>query len=291
MPSWVPELLETVHGRTPYRRHELRTALERFALWAEGPAALDGEASDLLTVRNIERFAQTGIDDYAPASRGNIRSRLLRISELVLDPQGRRVRLLPMPPADPLSPYAPHEVAALRSWATTQSTERRRMNAIALLALGLGAGLSSAEIGEARADDARQVDDTIDIRVQGARARTVPMIARWAHELAPVLEHRRPGAYIFRPDRSGVSPNFISNFVGRGSAADVRPQSQRMRTTWVVEHLNNDTNIRLLVRMAGVESLSSFTRYLEFVSEPDSTTARQQLVNPTRRPLVARRSA
>jgi hypothetical protein len=58
----------------------------------------------------------------------------------------------------------------------------------------------------------------------------------------------------------------------------VMPQSQRMRSTWITQHLSAGTNVRVLVRAAGVESLEAFTRYLRFVHEPAALEARAQLI-------------
>ncbi|MGV3712840.1 hypothetical protein [Pseudolysinimonas sp.] len=276
MASWVPGVLADIDERVPYRRHELRLALERFAAWAEGEAALEGDPSELLSVRNIELFAQTGLPDYVPASRTTIRSRLLRISELIADPQNRRVRLRPLGPIDPLAPYTPGEVAALHSWADSQVTERRRRNCRTLLALGLGAGLTAAEISEARVGE--YLDGAIHVR--GGRPRVVPVLNAYATELDQIVAAIvDPTRYLFRPERQATWPNVISNFVASGKPSGLKPHSQRMRSTWVVTHLAASTNVIALVRAAGVESLEAFTRYLRFVAEPDPTEARHQLIS------------
>jgi len=52
-----------------------------------------------------------------------------------------------------------------------------------------------------------------------------------------------------------------------------------MRSTWIVTQLSAGTNVRALVRAAGVDSLEAFTRYLAFVNEPHPEATQLQLVN------------
>jgi hypothetical protein len=279
----IDEIVDRCDAHTPYTRVELRHTATRFILWATQAAGLDPDPVRLLTRRNIERFTRTALDEYTPASRGNMRSRLLRMSERILDPDDRAVRLAALAPADPLRPYGKTEITALHSWAEAQVSPVRRRNAIILLALGFGAGLSAAEIAEARTADARDTGELLQIVVRGKRPRTIPVIYRWADELRATGILTQPAdSYLFRNQRATTWPNVISSWLDQGrKPGPVWLQPQRMRSTWIVTHLTAGTNVRLLVRAAGVDSLEAFTRYLDFVDEPDLDTATRQLTGRT----------
>lgn len=255
--------------KTPYSVGDLTIALRPFLAWAIEEASLDADLKVLLSRRNIELFISTGVRGYKQASIGNLRSRLLRLAEVMSPHAPASVRLAPLPPADPLRPYGVAEVASLISWAASRSTAPARRSAEVLLALGLGAGLSALEIGDLRNEHITSGIEGVLVRVEGPRSREVWMLDIWGQRLATHLDDSDD--YAFRPGRTKSWPNVISNFVGSGELA-VRPQSQRMRATWMVEHLNAGTNIKVLAEAAGVESLESFARYLRFV-EPLSEEA------------------
>lgn len=74
----------------------------------------------------IERFIQGGCPAASEATRGNYRSRLLRLREAVIGPDlvsGRPVRLSASAAS---RPYSPAETAALWAWALAQPTTELR---------------------------------------------------------------------------------------------------------------------------------------------------------------------
>jgi integrase len=273
--DFVLPVVEEALPHTPYSRRELLFAVSRLAVWARTPIGPALPRDAVLARITIDRFAQQGLPEFAPASRANVRAQLLRVAEALLDPRRAGTRLRPLGAADPTAPYERADVVALLSWTRTQNTARRRADAAVLLALGLGAGLSASEIGTTRACDIRMDADGVTVVVHGDRARTVPVLGRWERTLARALD-LSPDAYVFRPNREGFWPNLISNFVGRAPGA-VRPQTQRMRSTWIVHHLEQRAPLAALMDAAGVDSLEAFTRYMQFVTPPDTAAARSIL--------------
>ena len=262
---------------TPYSPNEIRIAARPFLRWCIDVAALDDDLSSLLDPRVIERFIQEGIRGYAGASVGNIRSRLLRLSEAASRRnQGRVFRPRALPAATPLHPYSDSEIASLRSWARAQSTAERRRNAAVLLALGLGAGLSAAEVAEMRV---KHVDlrDGVRISVPGQRPRITWVQLEWSSALVEALTDRVGEEYLFRPQRTTSWPNVITNFVGV-SHHELRPQTQRMRATWMATHLAAGTKVTILLSAAGVESLEALTRYVAYLPKPTPDETREALL-------------
>jgi integrase len=204
------------------------------------------------------------------------------MSEVLLDPRLVQRRLNPLPPSDPAAPYDPKELVALRSWASTQSTLARRTNAEVLLALGAGAGLSAIEIGELRVEDIEIDSDGVVVRTHGARTRAIPVLRDWEDALVERQRALAPDKFAFRENHAAYYPNLITNFVDRSRVVGVRPQSQRLRSTWILRHLEAATPVDLLMQAAGVESLEALTRYVKFVSKRQETATRALLRDPLR---------
>jgi integrase len=266
--TFVAATVDAVAGKTPYDSRDLLLVTTRLAAWAATSSGLDLERRALFNRLVIARFVRTGLTEYNEAARGNLRSQLLRMAEVLLDPRDVPLRLAPMKPADPSRPYSRREVVILHSWAETQSTGARRTNARVLLALGLGAGLSAAEIGNLTAKDIAVAEDGVTLRVVGARERDVPVLREWEGPLRARRTQLADDRFVFREGHTANYDNLISNFVARGASVEVVPQSQRMRASWIVGHLDRGTPIVLLAKAAGVESLEAFTRYLRFAEAP-----------------------
>ena len=259
----------------PYDTADLNSATTRLVAWCWKTAGLPLERHIVFHRDTIARFISVGCSELKPASRGNLRSQLLRMSELLTQPAPRRLKALP--PSDPSAPYSAEELVSLRSWAGGQSTAGRRANAAVLLALGAGAGLSASEIGELRVADI-QVDELgVLVDVKGNRARSVPVLHEWEGALVERVASMDPEKYAFRENHTTFYPNLISNFVDRGHPARVRLTTQRLRATWIVHHLEAGTPVMALMEGAGVESLEAFTRYVRFTTPSDSYSYRLAL--------------
>jgi len=248
----------------PYDTADLNSATNRLVAWCWETAGLPLERHIVFHRDTIARFISVGCPELKPASRGNLRSQLLRMSEILAQPAPRRLKALP--PSDPSAPYSTEELVSLRSWAGGQSTAGRRANAAVLLALGAGAGLSASEIGELRVADI-QVDELgVLVNVTGSRARSVPVLREWEEALIERVASTDPGKHAFRENHTTFYPNLISNFVDRGHPTRVRLTTQRLRATWIVHHLDAGTPVAALMEAAGVESLEAFTRYVRFTA-------------------------
>jgi hypothetical protein len=260
--------------KTVYSEAEIRFVTRPYLTWALTIAGVDPDLFELFATSNIEQFIYAARESYSAGSLGNLRSRLFRIAEQVGDLQGRRPPVAALPPASPVSPYTGPEVAAMMSWAGSMSTVSRRASAVNLLALGLGAGLSSSEIGNLRVSHVSEHPlGGTDVRVVGARERSVTMKDVWASELRLP---EGPESYVFRPDRDTTWRTVVNNFVQRAPGA-VAVRSQRLRATWIVGHLAAGTHATTLVEAAGVDSLEALTRYLPFVTPLAEDAARMEL--------------
>ena len=281
---FVREAVSACEQKTPYSARDLFAASARHVHWCWQTAGLPLDRDVVFRREVIAEYIARGCPQMSPASAGNRRSQLLRMSELLLGPQHQVARLAPLPPPDPTAPYSPAEVVALRSWAYGQNSTYRRVNCNVLLGLGLGAGLSAAEVIGVQAGHVHIDPDGLLVEVVGPRARSVPVLAEWESPLAEVaISAMRPDMYVFRPTRQKSHKNLIANFVDKTSPGQVRANAQRMRSTWLVTQLTAGSPPRALVEAAGVDSLEALTRFLRFVPDVDPTTARRALRDAYRR--------
>lgn len=274
--DFVNDAVARCSDKTAYDDVDLRIAATKLTAWSRSVAGLPLEVDVIFRRDTVGNFIATGAPEYRPAARGNLRSQLLRMSEVLL-PQHRVRKLRPLPPSDPTRPYTVQELAVLRVWAETESTTARIANANILLALGLGAGLTASEIGNVRVADLTVDDLGVVVHVDGDRTRNVPVLRAWDAALRARVKTLNPDRYVFRENHGKFYPNLVSNFVARSHVIGPLPQTQRMRTTWVITHLERGTPVRSLMRAAGVESLEAFTRYVEFLAPPTEEKYRHAL--------------
>lgn len=275
---FVRDAVTDCGAETAYTAQQLLTTSARHVWWCWRSAGLELDRATVFRREVIGEYIARGCPQMSPASAGNRRSQLLRMSELLLPPQTKVSRLAPMPPSDALSPYAPHEITALRSWARGLNTQYRREQAHLLLALGLGAGLSNAEILAVQSRHIHVDDEGVLVEVVGRRPRIVPMLATWEQVLIDYCLARPLNAhqYVFRPRRTSQDSNTIGNFVDRTRPGTVKATAQRMRVTWIVTHLRAGSPLTALIEAAGVDSLEALTRYLKYVPGKDLSEVRAQ---------------
>jgi len=215
----------------------------------------------------VERFVSEGCAHLAEGSRGNYRSMLHRVGAAVLGP-------LVYPPrttfgtSPRLAPYSDAEVRALVGWSHGLPTERMRDNAQTLLGLGLGAGLTSAEINESKRNWVEHTYGGLAIGVPSERPRRVPVVAEWTWAVEAAFV--RSGDLLFLPDRTAVTNKQLSRFVEGLPRHDApKLSARRLRATWIVGRLDARVPLNALAAAAGVlpEILAEYVPYMAAVSE------------------------
>ena len=275
---FVRDAVTDCDAKTPYAAKDLMAAASRHAWWCWRAAGLELDRGVVYRREVIGEYIARGCSQMSPASAGNRRSQLLRMSEILLPPAHQVAQLPALPPSKALEPYSSSELTALRSWASGLNTQYRREQAHLLLALGLGAGLSNAEILAVQAQHVHVDEQGVLIHVDGRRPRTVPVLALWERALIDYGNLRTLDSqqFVFRPRRQSQDSNTIGNFVDRTRPGVVKATAQRMRVTWIVTHLIAGSPLTALIQAAGVESLEALTRYLKFVPNRSLADVRAQ---------------
>jgi integrase len=279
-----PVVTAAVTGASPEtpglaRRH--LTIATQLAVWAD-QIGVPLEHTVLFHPETIDRFIKEGCAHLSIGSRTNYRSQLWKFGEVVIGPEHFPPHPLPLRRSPTNTPYSKAEVTELVAWSRGLTTAHMRRNAQALLAIGLGAGLSSQEVSRLVGNDVQEQDGLVLVEVIGEKARTVPVLHTWG---APVLELAKESGdrAFFRPERSRITRADIVAFINRCSN---REESlfciQRTRITWMVTHLAAGTHLAALHRASGVTA-AQLTKYLAFVPPLDDMVAYRHLSEAAQR--------
>ncbi|MFH8564613.1 hypothetical protein [Streptomyces sp. NPDC017988] len=258
---------------TTYKARELLTALAQLALFCDGEG-LPAKAEVWLRREVIERFIAVGCPAVGESTRGNYRSRLLRLSEILLGGPCLTGKPSKLSASSPHRPYSRKELADLWGWAGGQPTDELRWGCKTLMALGAGCGIDSPEAIPLRAHDVRRprcAGGRVVLAVRGHRAREIICRRHWEAVLASAVERlETPGtaSYLFRPNYHSRGTNTVTNFLARTKPSPDVPRlvMGRLRSTWLVELFEARLPITVIVAAAGVETLHGLSRILPFLS-------------------------
>jgi len=273
--STVRNSVETAAPASVYSAHTLLSITTQIAVWADTLGQpIDPDV--LLHPEVIDRFISEGCPHLKPGTKLNYRKHLHDVGKAVLGPSVFPPRPLPLYHPDPLQPYSTPEITALLAWCRGLPTERFRDNATGVVALGLGAGLSSQEMCRLVGDDVVADTDGVVVGVIGSRARQVPVVERWADAIHARAVEVGERPFLF-PERTRISRHQLPNFLERCPTGDA-PQlnTLRLRNSWIVAHLSADTNVLALAEAAGV-SPTQIVKYLPYAERLDRAEACRQL--------------
>lgn len=260
--AFIEDAVTDTRSATGRAERFLYPAAVAFVLWCWQSRGTPLERGRIFRRATVEEFIHLGMTRFASGSQATHRATLWLMVE-TLNPAEMSRSHRPLPRSEPTKPYSPQEVAALHSWATSQGTPRRLRDAIALLTLGLGAGLATREILGVRVSDLDIRNDDIHVIVWEARPRVVPVRDDWQPPLRRILSDLERPDWLFRPGRASATSGQITDFLLRSrTELDVRPS--RMRTTWLLEHLIAGTPPQELLRISGLKNLAALDKITIF---------------------------
>lgn len=163
----------------------------------------------------------------------------------------------------PHAPYSPAQVAQFYGWARGQASERYRHNAMAILSLMVGAGLSCVELRNLTVGDIIATQSSADLRVGG---RVVPVLDSWAADVYSLVNVLKPRDRVFVSADETMRPSAVVGQFLRGSRGlGPKPTAARLRATWMVQQLVAGTPLDVLLEASGFNDARSLERYLPFV--------------------------
>ncbi|MEO3873675.1 hypothetical protein ABGB18_33105 [Nonomuraea sp. B12E4] len=259
--------------RSPYRVERLLTATTRLALWCHR-SGLPDDPEVWLRHETIDAFVLTGCTDLAPSSAQTYRSWLRHMrATLAWLERGEQAPPPMKAPKTVSPPYAPAQLGRLRGWAERLPGQARG-DALALMALAFGCGLTSGEVAAVRTGHLRRLDcGAVVVAVPDAE-RLIVCRAAWEDVLARAAD--QPGdRFVFRPRRAARhAKNLFSSWTARHQPTGGLPalSVRRLRSTWIVELLSARIDLGVVAAAAGM-STSALARYQHFVPALDESTA------------------
>lgn len=257
---------------TSYKARELLTALAQLALFCNGEG-LPAAAEVWLSREVIERFIAVGCPQVSEGTRGNYRTRLLRLREILFGGECRTGSPARLSAATANRPYTGTELADLWGWAGGQPTEELRWGCKTLMGLGAGVGLDSTEIIPLRTHDVRRPvheEGPVVVATRGNRKRDIVCRRPWEGVLAASAKRlETPGTarYLFRPNCYSRGTNTVTNFLSRTKRSSGVPRlvMGRLRATWLLALFEERLPITVIVAAAGVDTLHGLSRILPYL--------------------------
>lgn len=256
------DVVNEVSGRVAYDSGRLVRVATHHVHWAVNVQGLPLSRESVFRKDVIAVYVEQ-LRSATAQTRGTVRALLLRVGEalgvITLEPL-----LPPIGNSAAPAPYTATDISLMRFWANHQPTAKREASARALLALGLGAGLSTREIAGVRACDVLEEGRLVQTCLPNPRiVRVAPPYDAEFLELSSASDNKED--HLFRP---GVawSGNIVINFVRSPERyLTVAPQPQRMRSTWIVERLTEGMPAQELLYQAGLQTLGAFERFQAFL--------------------------
>lgn len=183
----------------------------------------------------------------------------------------------------PVSPLTAIEQADLWTWARGLRRQTRRERVQGHIVLGLGLGLTRAEKYAVNSNHVFTDADGVHVALMdpdGALLRFVTCRREWEQRLLDIVLSIQPGGYLVSPWSTTVPP---------GSAVDeslrrahkwgppVEFNNVRLRNTWLCEHLQDGTPLKVLMAAAGMSEANHLHKLLTLLPEPTSVEAAANL--------------
>jgi integrase len=242
----------------------------RFAAWVWTVTGAELTVERVYTQNNVYRYLQECMRDRSESHRWGLVRQLGTIAETLTEMTS--IRRLPAPHLPGRAPFTLSEVGVIHGWAMALRTQLQRQNAWAILGLAGGAGLRSHEIVETRLGDIETTPAGLIVTVRGHRhrhARRVPVTPPWNRTLLRSIEGRAdPDEFVFRGYRwDEYRPRAIQTFLTEHPSR-VRPTVSRLRSTWIITHLNSGASLTVIMAIAGFVSTESLDRHLIHAAPP-----------------------
>lgn len=234
---------------------------------------------DLLHIGVIDEFVWNGLSGVVDSTRATYRSDLIRVARAVRPTDEALIGNKHFPRTERVNPpYTAEQERLLVSWAGAQATRYAVVNANVMCACGLGAGLTTNELLLVQAAHVEVDDAGVLLHVSGSNPRIVPVRMDWESTLADLAQAAwKPDMYLFRPNRTTITRNGTTNFIKNTRAQPFPVSMQRMRTTWIINHLAAGVTIPTVRKAAGIRQPTGMRRYLNFLTEPHPDDARRSL--------------
>ena len=277
---WEPELRPFVVGALLEGRPSGLSAarlealaLSRLVVWCIN-RGIPLDVESVLDPDTVERFVTTAA--IPDRSRAVYRSALRRLGPVVT----RRAPWEPRPAVlrrrSVAAPYTAAELATLRWDAAHQSTEARRQAASALIALGAGAGLDGRWSLDVTAADVSGDGGVVVVGVGAPNPRRVTVLAEFEDELVELARPAGAGPLTGCVAIGRNRANSLARSIVTSTAAPSL-SLPRLRSTWLLAHLDRGARLPELAAAAGLRGITVLSDLLADVAPLDPAAAARML--------------
>jgi integrase len=228
------------------------------------------EREVVLDSANIDSYFAATFDSFRKRTDArNVRLRLFRLAGKLHEVDVSLRDSGPGYVARTRAPYSSREVIRLISQGRTRSTRRRRHNWQMLVALGLGCGLSAVEAMELRREDIVLLPAHVEVRPKGDRARTVICMSEWDSRLTTLVTSDTMTDFaITTKNRPDDPSGWVGHQISQMASWDTGFTMDRLRSTFIVTHVQAGTSPIHLLKMLGMKSFETIERLLPWVDFP-----------------------
>lgn len=240
--------------------------ITRLAIWTVNIACLPLRREVVFDAGNIDKFIHDRTKAHTAKYLDSMQFRLYRIGRELgakVPPVGSNSR---RPSSEAFGPYTAGEMVRFRNQGATRSTASRRHNWMALLALAAGCGLNSIEIMALPVSAIRFDADAVRVVVGGERPRTIVCLQVWEEDLRRLVSSPLADFYLIsKAERPTFPHKFVQRYVNRAANDGQAFNLERLRSTWIVTHLNAGTPLFPLMQALGSKDIGTFARFERFV--------------------------
>ncbi len=223
----------------------------------------------------VERYCNEAVGG-SPSSVATVRSELRRLGR-ALTAKAPWEQPAPAYVRTKLSrPYSESELALIDRDLARQSTPSRIYSARVMFDLGLGAGLDGRWNTKIRGSDVRSDGDDVLISVPPPAPRTVVVRSSFSTAILECARAAGDGPLVGR----SVNHKNSANFIARAVVIDggrIQFEPGRLRSNWLVAHLEARTQIGTLMEAAGLSTVWWLRDLRSFVRPLLESDARRQL--------------
>ena len=233
------------------------------------------DVEHVLDPDTVERYCTEGLNG-TDAAVSRVRGDLRRLGRTLTATAPWEPLPAPLSRTKLAPPYSRAELAVIERDIARQATSLRRQTAKAAWLLGLGAGLDGRWNTKVRGTAVKKVGGLAVVEVPDPAARRVVVRAGFAEELLGLAAVAGEGLVVGDRKVSKNSPSeFAADITIDGGRLEFSPA--RLRSTWLVSHLEAGTQLPVLLRAAGMRTFGSLGDLLGSVRPLAEDKARTQL--------------
>ncbi len=260
----------------PHQAREWMRTLTALTVWAQHEGIpLDRE--EILAPDTVQRYCEIGCLELDVQSRATRRSVLRRMGRELTVAAPWPEAETPLPGRNRHAPYNDREVARLLALKQSTPTLQRRLDAF--LALGLGAGLWAREYLTASRAGLTRDGDVTRLSVTGSRPRTITVRSSFVPTLWRLADEHPDQPFVGAPDREWDRARTWHALRYIQTPTDLPLETERLRSTWLVHHLNRNVNVVALLREAGLVTTKALTLLLPHLTDPDPDVTRCRMAD------------